>query len=205
MTSALMLALLLSLPSAPPPAPQAAPPSGQQSAPQQTSRPTDPSDPMPPPDLDYFVGTWAFDWNMPESPLGPGGKLKGKETYKKILNGLAYESVIEGEGPEGPLQGRAITSHNKEEKTVTRYEIDSRGLSLLKTGPIGGDLGGYYTIFWETAPIKRNGHTIKLKGKTLMLSPANYRLQVEISVDGGPYQSLGSPWFRKVDAPGGSR
>ena len=71
---------------------------------------------------------------------------------------------------------------------------------LFKTGTIGGDLGGYYTIFWESPPIKKNGKTIKLKGKTQMLSPAHYRLIMEISVDGGPYTSLGNPWFQKVES-----
>lgn len=155
---------------------------------------------MPPPDLDYFVGAWSFEWNVPESPLGPAGKIIGIETYKRILDGAAYESVIEGEGPGGPFQARAITSHHKEEKTVSRFEIDSAGVAWMKTGPIGGDLGGYYTIFWETTPIKKNGKTVKLKGKTLMLSPAHYRLQVQISVDGGPFTNYGNPWFRKVDA-----
>ncbi|HKC88075.1 MAG TPA: hypothetical protein VKG02_18970, partial [Blastocatellia bacterium] len=36
----------------------------QQSA-QQPSRPTDPGDPMPPPNMDYFVGSWTFEWNVP--------------------------------------------------------------------------------------------------------------------------------------------
>ena len=168
---------------------------------QQPSRPTSPGDPMPPPDMKYFAGTWTFDWNLPETALGPGGKLKGKETYRPILNGTAMESVIEGEGPEGPFEARAITSHNPSEKTVTRFEVDSKGLTTTRTGPIGGDLGGYYTIFWESTPIVRNGKTIKLKGKTLLLSPANYRVQMQISVDGGPWQNLGSPWFRKQGNP----
>ena len=168
--------------------------------PQQQSRPTDPKDPMPPPNLDYFVGTWSFDWNMPESPLGPAGKMKGTETYKKTLTGQKYESEIKGEGPEGPFQGKALTSYDEKEKVVTRYEVFSYGLVAFKSGSIGGDLGGYYTIYWESAPIKKDGKVIKLKGKTQMLSPANYRLLVEISVDGGPYTSLGNPWFRKVDA-----
>jgi hypothetical protein len=168
--------------------------------PQQTSRPTDPKDPMPPPNLDYFLGAWSFDWNVPESPLGPAGKMKGTETYKKILSGQKYESVIEGEGPEGTFQGRALISYDEKEKIVSRYEIFSYGVSALKSGPIGGDLGGYYTIHWETPPFKRDGKVIKLKGKTQMLSPAYYRLSLEISVDGGPYTSLGNPWFRKVDA-----
>ena len=32
-----------------------------------------------------------------------------------------------------------------------------------------------------------------------MLSPANYRLQVQISVNSRPYTNFGNPWFRKVD------
>jgi hypothetical protein len=165
---------------------------------QQPSRPTQPGDPMPPPNMDYFLGSWSFEWNAPESPLGPAGKIKGKETYKKI-NDTTYESVIEGDGPLGALKGRAVTTYNEKEKLVTRSETGLFRASMTKTGPIGGDLGGYYTIFWETAPIKKDGKTVKLKGKTLMLSPANYRLQIQISVDGGPYTNFGNPWFRKID------
>ncbi|MGE0132220.1 MAG: hypothetical protein AB7U82_29410 [Blastocatellales bacterium] len=165
---------------------------------QRPSRPTDPSDPMPPPNMDYFVGAWVFEWNVPESPLGPAGKFKGKETYKKI-NATTYESVIEGDSPAGAIKGRATTSYNEKEKLVTRSQTGLFGVAMAKSGPIGGDLGGYYTIFWETQPIKKGGKTVKLKGKTLMLSPANYRLQVQISVDGGPYTNFGNPWFRKTE------
>jgi hypothetical protein len=165
--------------------------------PAQQSRPTDPSDPMPPPNLDYFVGAWTFDWNVPESPLGPAGKLKGKETYKRLADGK-YESVIEGDGPAGALKGKATTEYNEKQKLVMRTETGLFGnFALKKSGPIGGDLGGYYTIFWETEPLKIKGKTVKLKGKTLMLSPASYRLQVQISVDGGEYTNFGNPWFRK--------
>src|SRR5215471_11946892 len=78
--------------------------SAQQPA-QQPSRPTQPTDPMPPPDMDYFLGAWAFEWNVPESPLGPAGKIKGTEIYKKMPNSASYESEIEGEGPQGAFKG----------------------------------------------------------------------------------------------------
>ena len=170
-----------------------------QSVPQQPSRPTEPTDQMPLPNLDYFVGAWTFEWNVPESPLGPAGKLKGKETYKKIAAGK-YESTIEGEGPTGAIKGSASTDYNEKQKQVTRSETGLFGNQMLKkNGPIGGDLGGYYTIFWETEPIRKNGKTIKLKGKTMLLSPAHYRLLVMISVDDGPYTNFGSPWFRKAE------
>jgi hypothetical protein len=165
---------------------------------QQPARPTDPSDPMPPPNLDYFIGAWSFEWNVPESPLGPGGKITGTETYKKSNSGTVYESVIEGDWAQGKFKGKATTTYNEKEKLVIRSETGFFGVTLEKSGPIGGDLGGYYTIFWETQPIKKDGKVVKLKGKTLMLSPANYRLQVQISVDGGPYTNFGNPWFRKT-------
>ncbi len=166
---------------------------------QQQSRPTDPNDPMPPPNMDYFLGTWSFEWNVPESPLGPAGKFKGTETYKKTQDGAAYESEIVGEGPQGAFKGRATTKYDEKAKKVIRSESGLFGVSFIKMGPIGGDLGGYYTIFWETMTVKTNGHIVKLKGKTQMLSPANYRLQVQISVDGGSYTNFGNPWFRKAE------
>jgi hypothetical protein len=165
---------------------------------EQQSRPTEPTDPMPPPNMDYFLGAWTFDWNVPESPLGPAGKFKGTETYKKLPNG-SYESEIKGEGPLGAIKGRATLTYNEKDKKVTRSETGLFGVPLTKTGTVGGDLGGYYTIFWKSAPIKKGGKTIILKGKTQMLSPANYRLQVQISIDGGPYSNFGNPWFRKSD------
>jgi len=160
---------------------------------------------MPPPNMDYFVGTWSFEWNVPESPLGSAGKVKGTEVYRKNPNSGDYESDIDGQGPQGPFKGHAITRYSEKEKLVVRSETGLFGVSLVKTGPIGGDLGGYYTIFWETGAFKKDGKTIKLKGKTLMLSPANYRLQIQISVDGGPFTNFGNPWFRKTETTPGSK
>lgn len=166
---------------------------------QQPSRPTDPNDPMPPPDMDYFLGTWSFDWNVPESPLGPAGKIKGTETYRKGKGAGAYQSIIEGNNPLGDFKGTALTTYDEKVKKVSRTETGLFGVSITMSGPIGGDLGGYYTIFWESSPIKKDGKTIILKGKTLMLSPANYRMQMRISVDGGPFTNFGNPWFTRVE------
>ncbi len=174
------------------------PPQSILAEPQQVSRPTEPTDPMPPPNMDYFLGTWSFEWNVPESPLGAAGKITGKEIYKKLADG-SYESLIEGDSPAGSFKGRATTRYDAKEKRIKRSETGLFGVPFIKSGTIGGDLGGYYTIFWESEPIKKDGKTIRLKGKTLMLSPAHYRLQVQISVDGGEYSNFGNPWFRKTE------
>ena len=31
----------------------------------------------------YFVGTWSFDWDVPDGPLGPAGTISGTTVYKK--------------------------------------------------------------------------------------------------------------------------
>ena len=37
-------------------------------------RPTESTDQVPLFDFEtYFVGKWTFEWNMPETPLGPAG------------------------------------------------------------------------------------------------------------------------------------
>ncbi len=183
--------------------------------------PTKLTDPMPPFNLEYFVGTWAFDWAAPETPLGPGGDLVGTITYTLVkpplsiepLNGFPALSLtvvpeallrepvvvgrIEATGPQGAIKGRAILAHTHADKRAVRYEVDSRGMSLTQIGTFGGDLGGTYTFFWEAAPIKKDGQTVQLRGRTTTYSPLNFRDQIQYSVDGGPFRTYGQPWYQK--------
>ena len=82
---------------------------------------------------------------MPETPLGPAGDYTGTTTYTKI-DGRFYEAVTEGKGPAGPFKTRELIAYHKENKTVARQITDSRGLSRLEFGPVGGDLGGIYNL-----------------------------------------------------------
>lgn len=86
-------------------------------------------------------------------------------------------------------------------KAYTRREFWSTGVEIGKSGTMGSDAGGWSMIQWECTLGARGGRTVRLKGATLMYSPVNYRLHLQISVDGGPYSNFGSPWFRKVEGP----
>lgn len=165
-------------------------------------RPTKHDDPLPTFNFEqYFVGKWTFEWDVPDSPLGPAGTIKGREIYKPGLDGRFYESDYEGEGPAGAFKGHAVMVYHPENKVIARSESDSRGFTLLKSGSIGGDLGGYFTIYYESAPFIVQGKTVRMKTTTMLLSPVNYRVRAQISVDGGPFTNFGNPWFRK-DVPG---
>ena len=194
LAAALGIALMVAIVRGQPPTTQL--PKGQMP---DLGRPTKVDDQLPPFDFDaYFPGKWSFEWDVPEGPLGPAGRITGTTVYK-LVDGRFYEANSEATGPGGAFKLRELIAYHKEYKALSRYVTDSRGFTYLQIGTIGGDLGGYYTIFWETQPVKKNGKTVKLKGKTLMLSPANYRLQVQISVDVGPYTNFGNPWFRKTE------
>ena len=48
-------------------------------------RPTKVGDELPLFDFDaYFTGTWTFEWDMPEGPLGESGRVTGTTIYKVI-------------------------------------------------------------------------------------------------------------------------
>ncbi|MEO7157885.1 MAG: hypothetical protein ABI039_10005 [Vicinamibacterales bacterium] len=145
----------------------------------------------------YFLGKWTFEWSMPESPLGPAGPYTGTTTIAKI-NETFYEALTEGDGPNGPFKIREVLAYQKDSKTLAREVTDSRGFSYLQFGPVGGDLGGIYNIHFESAPFMANGKSVRVRNVMRLLSPLNYRVATSISVDGGPFTNLGTPWWRKA-------
>jgi hypothetical protein len=161
-------------------------------------RPTEGTDKVPLLDFEaYFLGKWTFEWAMPESPLGPAGPYTGTTTVSK-LNDTFYEALTEGEGPGGPFKIREVIAYSKDNKTLAREVTDSRGYTYLQFGPVGGDLGGIYNIHFESAPFVANGKSVRVRNVLHLLSPLNYRVASTISVDGGPFTNLGTPWWRKA-------
>lgn len=160
-------------------------------------RPTATGDTVPLFDFDtYFLGQWSFEWSMPESALGPAGPYSGTTTVTK-LDGRFYEAVSVGDGPAGPFTVREVIAYHREHKTLARTVTDSRGFSYFQFGPVGGDLGGIYNIHFDSAPFTVNGKSVRLRHTLQLLSPLNYRMATGISVEGGPFSNLGTPWWRK--------
>ena len=161
-------------------------------------RPTETGDTVPLFDFDtYFLGKWDFEWSMPETVLGPAGPYSGTTVIKK-LDGRFYEALSEGEGPNGKFTIREVIAYHRENKTLARTVTDSRGYSYFQFGPVGGDLGGIYNIHFESAPFTVNGKSVRLRHTLHLLSPLNYRMATGISVDGGPFTNMGTPWWRKA-------
>ena len=130
-------------------------------------------------------------------PARTGRPVPGTTTFSKV-DGRFYEALTEGEGPAGPFKVRELIAYHKENKTLARQVTDSRGFSYLQFGPVGGDLGGIYNIHFDSAPFTVNGKSVRVRHAMHLLSPLNYRVASSISVDGGPFTNLGTPWWRKA-------
>ncbi|MDA1094075.1 MAG: hypothetical protein O3A25_12520 [Acidobacteria bacterium] len=161
-------------------------------------RPTERGDDIPLFDYDaYFPGTWQFEWRVPESPLGAGGLIEGTEVFAPGHDGRYYTSRIDARGPDGPFTAESRIIYLAEQKAFTRYEVDSRGFEVFKAGRIGGDLGGFYTVHYETPPFGVDGRLVQLRMTTRLVSPVNYRVESSISIDAGPFTSYGTAWWTK--------
>jgi hypothetical protein len=166
------------------------------------NRPSLATDPQPPFNPDYFVGSWTFEWDVPDSPMGPAGQLTGVQTIRPVSD-CVYEGTTKAKGPAGPFTVNSTIVYDRRAKYLVIAERDSRGFEWLRVGPVGGDLGGYYTHAWEAAPVTFKGQQMKLKGSTLMSSPVHFRLRAQLSVGGAPFENFGNPWFEREKAASG--
>ena len=81
-------------------------------------RPTRPGDVAPPLDFSaYFPGTWSFEWDVPEGPLGPSGRIAGTTTYKRIDDRF-FEADTAATGPAGRLTLHEVIGYNRDEKLL---------------------------------------------------------------------------------------
>jgi hypothetical protein len=188
-----------------------APLSAQQDKPQlpksqvpDLGRPTKVTDEQPLFSFDeYFLGKWTFEWEVPDGVLGPSGTIKGSTVYKRI-DGPFFEATTAASGPGGALTIKETIAYRKEGKTAARWVTDSRGFSYQQLAPVGGDLGGYFNLYYEGSPFTYKGKTLRIRNTLRLTSPIRYRNAVTVSTDGGAFLNYGSAWFEK-DTTGTSR
>jgi hypothetical protein len=196
-TSLAMALMLAGVPAAaqqPPAPPQTQTPRSQMP---DLGRPTKSSDTLPLFNFDgYFLGKWTFEWDVPDSALGPAGTITGTTTYTRI-DETFYLATTEATGPAGAITIKETIGYKKDNKAIARQVADSRGFAFTQVGTVGGDLGGYYNIYYDGAPMTVAGKSIRLRHTLRLLSPVNFKVETKISEDGGPFTNFGTPWWRK--------
>jgi len=145
----------------------------------------------------YFTGAaWAFEWDVPEGPLGSSGTITGTTLYT-ALGEKTFQAKTDADGPDGKFTVTEQITYEKDQKRITRHVVDSRGFAFDQTATVGSDLGGFYNILFESAPFKAGGHTVKIRHTMRLNAPLAYRVATSVSVDDGPFTNYGNPWWRK--------
>ncbi len=160
-------------------------------------RPTRPDDVVPLLDFDkYFIGTWTFEADAPDSVLGPGGVVTGTVTYRKLGDGF-YAAISEGKGQGGAFTIGEQIAYHREQQVAFRYVTDSRGYSYVQMAEVGGNIGGDYRLFFKSAPFDVKGKPVRLNHTVYLVAPLTFRVDVEVAA-AGAFMHM-SPWrFRRA-------
>ena len=160
-------------------------------------RPTRSDDEVPLLDFDkYFLGTWTFTADAPDSVLGPGGEVSGAVTFRKIGEGF-YEARYEGKSEAGKFTITETIAYHREQKVAFRHVTDSRGYSYTQTAEVGGNIGGDYRLFFQSAPFSYKGKQVRLNHTIYLAAPLTFRVDLEVAEGTGPFVHM-SPWrFRR--------
>jgi hypothetical protein len=161
-------------------------------------RPTRPDDKVPPLDFEkYFLGRWTFEADAPDTVLGPGGVSNGTVTYRKLADGF-YEASVEGKSETGPFTIVESIAYDVDAQMAFRHVTDSRGYSYVQKARVGGNIGGDYRLFFESAPFTFKGKQVRLNHTIYLAAPLTFRTDIEIAEGAGPFVHM-SPWrYRRV-------
>lgn len=156
---------------------------------------------MPPFDARYFVGEWEIEWVPPETDLFPGGKYTGIEKVEQVGN-RHLKIEVELHADDGQTlkgQGIILVDQGLSGLQLLKYVAFDRGFALFQSGPITVDLlaGSSYKHTWDVPAFTFNGTKYALKGNSNLLSPAAYRVNQQVSMDGGSLMNFGILWYTK--------
>jgi hypothetical protein len=161
-------------------------------------RPTKADDVVPLLDFDqYFLGNWRFAADAPDSVLGAGGEISGTVSYRKTGDGF-YEARYEGKSDSGKFTITETIAYHREQKVAFRHVVDSRGYTYTQMADVGGNIGGDYRLFFQSAPFSYKGKQVRLNHTVYLAAPLTFRVDVEVAEGTGPFIHM-SPWrFNKV-------
>ena len=160
-------------------------------------RPTKSDDVVPLLDFDkYFLGKWTFTADAPDSVLGPGGEVSGTATYRKLGEGF-YEARYEGKRESGTFTITETIAYHREQKVAFRHVVDSRGYTYTQMADVGGNIGGDYRLFFQSAPFTYKGKQVRLNHTVYLAAPLTFRVDVGVAEGTGSFVHM-SPWrFRR--------
>ena len=77
--------------------------------------------------FDVFLGHWTYEGEYKAGPLGPGSKVTGEETGKRILGGFFIQFQLTEKGAMGETRGVEIVGYDPANKAFFSNEYYDNG------------------------------------------------------------------------------
>ncbi len=166
-----------------------------------TNLPGHPSPPQPTQEqaLDYFLGSWTFEWVGRESPLTMGPRT-GTVEFTRLgdtpFASMHTAGTVDGGGPYAET---GVVGWSDTGKILAVHERLATGVDMLSLG----DWSSPLSIRFQTEPVQTDGHTVRLRRVYSVISGESFTVTDELSTDGGAFQRLGTGRFNKSVPSGG--
>lgn len=134
--------------------------------------------------LDFFAGTWRFEGEAKESPMGPAGKVTFTETCEWYQGGFAMICRSEGMNPMGPSSAIAVSSYDAERKAYTYYGVEANMPPFMAIGQRNGKIWTY------TTESHMGDMTMTMRVVITETSPTTYTFEMDASTDGATWTRL---------------
>jgi uncharacterized protein DUF1579 len=143
--------------------------------------------PQPAPEtknLAYFIGSWTVAGALKPSPMGPGGKITGTETWDWMDGHFFIVSHSTMSGAMGNGSGLSVMGYSSDESKYIYNEFDSMG-------QIENARGTFENGTWSwTSDEHMGGQTMKGRYTAKEVSPASYSFKFELSPDGSSWTTV---------------
>jgi len=136
--------------------------------------------------LGFFAGTWRFEGEQKEGPMGPAGKISSTDTCEWFEGGFALLCRSQGMNPMGPTNAIAISSYDPAQKAYTYYGVEAGMPPFMATGQREGKVWRYRT------ESQMGDMTVMTRVTIAETSATSYSFEMETSTDG-------TSWTRVVE------
>ncbi len=144
--------------------------------------------------LDYFVGTWNFEYIGAEYPPLSVGSRTGTVVFAQLGDTNFLEGHVEGESFGDKFEETILLGYDDKTMTLVFLEHLSTGAEVVSIGSWKSPIA----INFTSSPVEADGQLLTLQRTLRVTSELAFPVTAQPSVDGGRARRLGNGYFTKV-------
>ena len=135
--------------------------------------------------FDAWIGDWQYEGTSMASPLGPAGKISGKQTVRWVLNGFFVEFRSEEKGPQGNAESIELDWYDAATKSYPYQVYMNNGDMVTATSTVSGN------VYTGVGTLTHSGIKYSFRNIGTMAGDGmSFTWRAEISPDGKTFQVM---------------